>query len=94
MKYKFHELEPSYEVSSDGCKWPDEACNNTWKLFNKEINWIAKNLNKDVNKFRVDDETFGEPVMFYSGKYHGYLDSLFYEAFDVDDWSMYWGFDN
>ena len=94
MKYKFHELEPSYEIASDGRKWPEEACNNTWKLFRKEINWIAKNLNKDVNKFKVDDMTFGDPVVFYDGKYFGYLDSFFYRYFDVDDWQDYWDFDN
>lgn len=94
MKYKFHELEPSYEIASDGRKWPDEACANTWKLFRKEINWIAKNLNKDVTKFKVDDMTFGDPVVFYDGKYFGYLLDDFYYAMDTDDWDSYWLFDN
>lgn len=87
MKYKFHELEPSYELSADGRKWPDEACSNTWKLFRKEICWIAKNMNLDVNKFKVDDMTFGDPVVFYDGKYFGYLLDNFYYAMDTDDWS-------
>lgn len=94
MKYKFYELEPSYELSEDGRKWPEQACDNTWKLFRKEINWIAKNLNKDVNKFKIDDMTFGDPVVFYDGKYFGYLLDDFYHAFDIDDWESWWGFDN
>lgn len=94
MKYKFYELEPSYQLSEDGRKWPEEACDNTWKLFRKEINWIAKNLNKDVNKFKIDDMTFGDPVVFYDGKYFGYLLDDFYHAFDIDDWGSWWGFDN
>ena len=87
MKYKFHELEPSYELSSDGRKWPDEACNNTFTLFWQEINWIAKNMNLDVNKFKVDDMTFGDPVVFYDGQYFGYLLRDFYLAMDMDEWS-------
>ena len=88
MKYKFHEEDlPSYD--SNGERWADK------NLYTKELNWISKNMNLEVNRFRVDDVTFGyEPVIFYSGKYFGYLDSLFYACFDVDDWESYWGFDN
>ena len=89
MKYKFHETPEPIEFR----QWPEQSFDNT-KQYTKELCWIAKNTGKDFNKFRVDDETFGEPVMFYSGKYAGYLDSLFYEAFDLDDWNMYWDFDN
>lgn len=89
MKYKFHEEPEPLEIS----QWPDNCFDNTLQ-YTKELCWICKHTGKDFNKFRVDDETFGEPVMFYSGKYHGYLDSLFYEAFDLDDWKLYWDFDN
>jgi hypothetical protein len=93
MKYKFHEPKPSYEIASDGRQWPEQACDNT-KLFIKELNWIAKNTGKDFNKLRVDDMTFGEPVVFYSDKYMGYLDSIFYRCFDTDSWDEYWDYDN
>jgi len=88
VKYKFHEQDlPVFDL--DGSRWADR------NTYIKEINWIAKNMNLDVNKFKIDDVTFGgEPVVFYSGKYFGYLDSLFYRCFDVDDWEGYWGFDN
>lgn len=88
MKYKFHEipdnLDPQgYLIREDNTKH-----------YTKELCWICKNTGKDFNKFRVDDETFGEPVMFYKGRYHGYMDSLFYMAFDLDDFKMWWDFDN
>lgn len=90
MKYKFHESPEPVELK----KWLEQSFDNT-KYYTKELCWICKNTGKEFNKFKVDDETFGgEPVMFYSGKYMGYIDSLFYHAFDLDDWSMYWHFDN
>lgn len=85
MKYKFHELPETYEEDRD---WSDN------RNYTKEINWIAKNLNLDVNKFQVDDFTFGSPVVFYAGKYFGYLLQDFYYAMDTDDWKAYWEFDN
>lgn len=89
MKYKFHEPPEPFELID----WPDQAYNNT-KLYTKELCWIAKNSGKDFNKFRVDDETFGEPVIFYSGRYMGYLDAFFYRNFDLDAWLDWWEFDN
>ena len=86
MKYKFHEELPSYDPNGE--VWANK------ESYIKEINWIAKNKGLDVNKFRVDDFTFGEPVVFYDGRYFGYLDSLFYYHFDTDDWDGYWDFDN
>lgn len=79
MKYKFYE-EPS--------EWADK------RQYTQEINWIAKNLNLKVSNFMVDDETFGEPVLFYEGKYFGYLDNRFYWCFDRDDFQEWWQFDN
>lgn len=89
MKHKFYENPEPIEISN----WPDNCFDNT-KYYTKELCWICKNTGREFNRFRVDDETFGEPVMFYSGKYSGYLDSLFYEAFYLDDWELYWGFDS
>lgn len=80
MKYKFYEEGPS--------PWADKR-----KYF-REINWVAKNMKKDVNKFAVDDKTFGDPVLFYEGKYFGYLDNRFYWCFDIDDFQEWWQFDN
>lgn len=87
MKYKFHE-QPE---DPDFGEWSE--IDNT-KQYTKELCWICKNTGKEFNKFRIDDQTFGEPVMFYSGKYMGYLDFLFYRAFIMDDWGEYWEFDN
>lgn len=89
MKYKFHETPEPIEIS----QWSDNCLDNI-KQYTKELCWICKHTGKDLHKFRVDDETFGEPVVFYSGSYMGYLDSLFYYAFDLDDWKTWWDFDN
>jgi len=88
VKYKFYEQNlPTVDLK--GQRWADI------KQYTKEIAWVCKNTGRDFNKFKVDDVTFGyEPVMFYEGKYAGYLDQLFYNYFDVDDWEGYWGFDN
>ena len=89
MKYKFHETPPVNDYDPKEGFWQDG------NMYIKELNWISKNLGLDVNKFKVDDVTFGyEPAMFYAGKYFGYLDQFFYSYFDVDDWEGYWGFDN
>lgn len=88
MKYKFHEEPPTLKTNDDDRKWPEQACDNT-HMFSKEICWIAKNLNLDVNKFRIDDMTFGDPVVFYDGKYFGYLLDDFYYAMDTDDWNEF-----
>lgn len=90
MKYKFYETPLDIDYTDDD--WPKDACKNTWTRFNKEINWIAKNLNKDVRKFRVDDMTFGDPVVFYGDQYMGYLMDDFYEAMDKDAWLDYWSY--
>lgn len=67
---------------------------NTSTLYWKEVNWIAKNLGLDVNKFKIDDVTFGgEPCIFYKNKYYGYLDRFFYECYDNDDFNNWWGDD-
>ncbi len=63
---------------------------NTFTLYWKEVNWIAKNTGLDVCKFSVDDMTFGDPVVFYGGKYQGYLLSDFYDAFVKDDFDSWW----
>lgn len=87
MKYKFYDDPPELRLN-DPAEWADN------RNYTKEINWVAKNMNLNVNKFRVDDETFGDPVLFYQDKYMGYLDNLFYRAFHVDDFSDWWYFDN
>jgi hypothetical protein len=88
VKYKFHEQAPEFDFDSeDGYSLEPE-------LYTKEVNWIAKHLNFDVNKFKVNDMTFSDPVLFYKGQYMGYLDNLFYRAFDVDDFPEWWDFDN
>ena len=87
MKYKFYDDPPELNLNE-----PAELVDS--RKHTKEINWAAKNMNLDVNKFRVDDVTFGDPVLFYQGRYVGYLDNLFYRAFDVDDSSGWWCFDN
>ena len=89
MKYKFHETPPEFPYDMCDSGWTDEP-----EKYIKEINWVAKNRNLDVNKFRVDDETFGDPVLFYEGKYFGYLDNRFYLCFDIDDFSDWWEFYN
>ena len=63
----------------------------------KEINYIAKKEGKSVASIQIDDVTFGgEPVVFISGKYWGYIDFYFYLEMDMgltldDDeyWSRY-----
>jgi hypothetical protein len=87
MKRKFYDDPPKLEMASPCC-WADK------NQYTKEINWVAKHMFLDVNKFRVDDITFGDPVLFYCGKYMGYLDNLFYRAFDIDDFEDWWGFYN
>lgn len=83
MKYKFHELEPSYEIASDGRKWPEETCNNTWKLFRKEIHWLAKRHNCNVNEIRIDPyHPTGEVCIFIRDVWFGYIDSEFYKMVD------------
>ena len=89
MKYKFHEIPHRFTYSDNDDGWTDEP-----EKYIKEINWVAKGLGLEVNKFRVDDMTFGDPVLFYQSKYMGYLDNLFYRAFDVDDFEGWWEFDN
>ena len=89
MKYKFHEIPPQFTCDAYDGGWTDEP-----EKYIKEINWVAKGLGLEVNNFRVDDMTFGDPVLFYQNKYMGYLDNLFYIAFDVDDFEGWWGFDN
>lgn len=85
MKYKFYDDPPELNLN-DPIEWADI------RKFTKEINWVAKNMSLDVNKLRVDDETFGDPVLFYRDRYMGYLDNLFYRALDVDDFEEWWGF--
>jgi hypothetical protein len=92
MKYKFYETE--FSASGDNRMWPEEVFNNTFVLFRKEVQWLSDNTGKEYNKFKVDDMTFGEPVVFYDGHYIGYLDSLFYYAMDVDCFEDWWGFEN
>ena len=87
MKYKFYDDPPELNLN-DPAEWADG------RKYTKEINWAAKNMNLDVNKFRVDDVTFGDPVLFYQDRCVGYLDNLFYRAFDVDDFEDWWCFDN
>lgn len=87
MKYKFHEEPEPLEIS----QWPDNCFDNTLQYTKNCAGSVSIQVKISINS-KVDDETFGEPVMFYSWKYMGYMDSLFYEAFDVDDWSMYWDF--
>lgn len=89
MKYKFHE-QPEHP---DFGEWSVSDHNDS-KVYTKEICWICKNTGREFNKFRVNDETFCEPVLFYNNRYFGYLDQLFYMAFDLDDWDMCWDFDN
>lgn len=90
MKYKFHEHPPSFVKPDDFWEvdYPDR------NLYLKEICWIAKNMGLEMALFRVEDMTFGDPVLFYNGKYFGYLDSYFYRCFDLDTFDDWWGFDN
>lgn len=88
MKRKFYDDPPELKIINPASHWAEG------NKYTKEINWIAKNLELEVNKFTVDEMTFGDPVIFYQGKYIGYLDNLFYYAFDVDDFADWWGFDN
>lgn len=60
------------------------------KIYWKEINWIAKNLSLEVNKFSVDCMTFSDPVVFYKEIYYGYLDDWFYQCYDKDDFITWW----
>lgn len=94
MKYKFHEQAPEYNSEHDSRVWPEDCYSNTWKVYKKEITWIARHLNKNIKSFKVDDMTFGDPVVFYEGKYLGYLMDDFYIALSEDDWGAWWGFDN
>lgn len=69
----------------------DQRTENTFTLYWKEINWIAKNLGLDVNKFKIDDITFGyEPVIFYKDEYYGYLDHRFYKFYDAGDFDAWY----
>jgi len=87
VKYKFHE--ENLPITDTTTEWADN------RQYTKEINWVCKNAGWDVNKIKIDDLTFGYvPVMFYKGKYAGYLDQWFYLCFAEDDWESYWGFDN
>lgn len=86
MKYKFHEDLPSPDYPTE--QWADI------RTYVQEVNWICKNAGWDFNKIKIDDTTFGEPVLFYKGQYAGYLDQYFYLCYDENDWETYWGFDN
>ena len=78
-----------------GIDYNEMQTENTFTLYWKEVNWIAKNLGLDVNKFKIDDITFGgEPCIFYKDEYYGYLDNLFYECYDNDDFDSWWDFDS
>jgi len=87
MRYKFHEQAPAYEsIERD---WADI------RKYTKEVNWVCKNAGWDYNKVKIDGLTFGyDPVLFYKGKYAGYLDQYFYICFEANDWDSCWGFDN
>jgi hypothetical protein len=44
----------------------------------KEINYLSKKHDKPVANIKINDQTFGEPVVFINGEYFGYLDDIFY----------------
>jgi len=63
----------------------------------KEINYLSKKHDKPVTTIKINDQTFGEPVVFISGEYFGYLDGIFYaemekgiseEKFLTDDYDL------
>lgn len=87
MEYKFYEDTDTHINHYDHeHRWADIH------LYQKEIAWICKHTGRDFHKYKIDDITFGyEPVMFYEGKYAGYLDGWFYECYDRGDFNMWWG---
>jgi len=48
----------------------------------KEINYISKKHNTPVASLKVNDQTFGEPVVFLNKEYLCYLDDSFYEEME------------
>lgn len=76
MKYKFHEEVPDIVLNS----WNETDTRN----FYKEINFIAKHLNINVNRIEIsENHPVGEDVIFVDGHYAGYLDFEFYTFMDT-----------
>ena len=58
------------------------------RFYQKEICYVSKRESIPVNKIRVDNKTFGEPVVFINKNgewcYTGYLDDEFYNEMEMN----------